>query len=447
MAKITLLGAGSAVFSLNVIRDLCLTPNLRGSTLHFMDINPERLDAVHALCARYAAEVGLEFTLLKTTDRRAALAGADIVLNTALTAGYDRLFAGWDSARRLGYRFGGSLHVMHDEAFWINFYQLRFFEAVIQDVLELCPRAWYFQIGNPVLAGVTLMTRRYPQAKIVGLCHGFYGVYHLADALGLSHAGFTYEIPGVNHFVWLNQCYHNGQDVFPMLDRWIETEAPNYWKTCGPGDPVGPKMIDLYQRYGVFPIGDTASWGGGSWGWPYHTDAATEARWQENPPVQWDAHFAKSAAKVQGIQALMTNPAARATELFPPKHSHEIIVPMIEALVCDQPRVLIGNVANTGGYVPGVPLDFAVEVPNLVSARGLQPIQTTPLPPAILAHALHDYIAPVNLELAAYAQRSRRLLHELIMMDPWTRSERQARELLDAILALPYHQELREHYQ
>lgn len=447
MPKITIIGAGSAVFSLNLIRDLCLTPGLRGSTIHFMDIDSRRLDAVHALCRRYASEVGSELTLLKTTDRREALAGADLVLNTALTAGYDRLFAGWEIARRLGYRLGGSLHVVHDEAFWVNFYQLRFFESVIQDVLELCPQAWYLQIGNPVLAGVTMMARRYPQARVVGLCHGFNGVYHLADALGLSRDGLTFEIPGVNHFVWLTRAFHNGQDIFPLLDRWIATEAPRYWKTCGPGDPVGPKAVDLYQRFGVFPIGDTGSWGGGSWGCWYHTDAETEARWQEDPHAQWDVHLHEGALKVTAIQTVSADPAARVTELFPAQHSKEIIVPMIEALLCDRQRVLISNVANTGGYVPGVPLDFAVEVPALVSARGIQPIQTTPLPPAVQAHALRDYVAPVNLELAAYAQRSRSMLLDLIMMDPWTHSERQARELLNSILALPYHQELREHYQ
>ncbi len=447
MTKITLLGAGSAVFSLNVVRDLCLTPSLNGSTIHFMDINPARLEAVHTLCARYAAERGMTLNLLATTDRREALAGADVVLNTALTAGYDRLFEGWEAARQLGYRFGGSLHVMHDEAFWINFYQLRFFEAVVADVLAICPDAWYLQIGNPVLAGLTHLTRRYPRLKVVGLCHGFYGVHHLADALGLSHEGLTFEIPGVNHFVWLNRCYHQGQDVFPMLDRWIAAEAPRFWETCGPGHPLGRKMIDLYQRYGVFPIGDTGSWGGGSWGWWYHTDAETEARWQEDPPVQWEAHFAKGRAKLAAIQSVSDDPAARVTELFPAKHSHEVIVPMIDALVNDHPRVLIGNVANTGGYVPGLPLDFAVEVPTLVSRRGIQPVQTSPLPPAVQALALSDYVAPVNLELTAYTEHSRRQLLDLLLLDPWTRSERQARALLDAILALPYHAELREHYQ
>ena len=32
-------------------------------------------------------------------------------------------------------------------------------------------------------------------------------------------------------------------------------------------------------------------------------------------------------------------------------------------------------------------------------------------------------------------------------MDPWTRSEQQARDLLEDILALPYHKEMREHYR
>ena len=64
---------------------------------------------------------------------------------------------------------GGSLHVMHDEAFWINFYQFKLFDSVIEDVLEICPNAWYLQVDNPVLAGITYVGRKYPAAKIVGL--------------------------------------------------------------------------------------------------------------------------------------------------------------------------------------------------------------------------------------------------------------------------------------
>ena len=57
---------------------------------------------------------------------------------------------------------------------------------------------------------------------MVGLCHGFAGVYRLADALGLDREKLTFEIPGVNHTVFLTHAYHDGQDVFPLhrcLDR------------------------------------------------------------------------------------------------------------------------------------------------------------------------------------------------------------------------------------
>jgi len=444
---IAIIGAGSAVFSLNLIRDICLTPNLRGSSVTFMDISPERLEGAYTLCKRYAAEVGIELELRKTTERREALRGADIVVNAALVPGHSKLREGWVVAREHGYRYGGSLRVMHDEAFWINFYQLRLFDAVMEDLLEICPAATYVQVANPVFAGITHLARRYPQARIVGLCHGFNGVYHLAEQLGLGHEGLTFEVPGVNHFVWLTKMYHNGEDVFPLLDRWIAEEAPRYWQSCGNDDGMGLKAVDLYRRFAAFPIGDTGSAGGGSWGWEYHVDDASEARWNNRPAEFWQRYFSWGERKVAEIQRIAADQSLRVTDSYPPEHSREVIVPLIESLVCDIPGVIIGNIPNSGGYVPGIPANIAVEVPLLVSKRGLQGVQTEGLPSAALTRAISDYVAPVDLELAAYTQRSRRLLLELLMLDPWTRSTAQAQALLDGILALPGHEAMAAYYQ
>jgi alpha-galactosidase len=117
MTKIALIGAGSAVFSLSLIRDLCLTPNLVGSVVSFLDIDESRLDGVYNLCRRYASEVSIQLNQEKTTDRRVALQDADFVINTALGAGHHRLREGWAIGRKHGYRIGGSLHILHDEAF------------------------------------------------------------------------------------------------------------------------------------------------------------------------------------------------------------------------------------------------------------------------------------------------------------------------------------------
>ena len=41
--KICIIGAGSAIFSLNLIKDICINPYFVGSTVSLMDINEERL--------------------------------------------------------------------------------------------------------------------------------------------------------------------------------------------------------------------------------------------------------------------------------------------------------------------------------------------------------------------------------------------------------------------
>lgn len=445
--KIAVIGAGSAVFSLSMIRDLCLTPNLSGSRIVFMDIDQSRLDAAYTLCQRYAQEVGTTLRLEKTTDRREALQGADFVINTALAAGHHRLREGWEIGRKHGYRLGGSLHIMHDEAFWVNFYQYRLFESLIQDILTYCPDAWYLKVANPVFAGVTLLGRKYPELKMVGLCHGFSGVYRLAEKIGLDREGLTFEIPGVNHFVWLTKLYHGGQDQMPRVREWAENDAPRYWETCGLSDPLGPKPVDLFKRFGVFPIGDTATPGGGAWSWWYHTDDATEKRWKEDPTGWYDGHFTWTEKIVKDIRKASEDPAVRVTEIFPPKASGEVMIPMIESIACNIPRVLISNILNAGDFVPGVPLDVAVEIPALVSAHGIQGIRTDGLPDAVMAYLLRDRVAPMETELQAYEQGSRELLLQLILMDPWTHSEEQANAFLNELLALPYHAEMREHYR
>jgi hypothetical protein len=81
--KISIIGAGSGVFSLGLVKDLCLTDNLRESEVCFMDLNPERLDIVHGLAVRYAEELGSRLRFQKTQDREVALQDANFVINTA----------------------------------------------------------------------------------------------------------------------------------------------------------------------------------------------------------------------------------------------------------------------------------------------------------------------------------------------------------------------------
>ncbi|MEM2960925.1 MAG: alpha-glucosidase/alpha-galactosidase [Candidatus Bathyarchaeia archaeon] len=446
--KISIIGAGSATFSLALIKDLCLTSNLDGSAISFMDVNVERLNAVYKLCRRYADEMGRRLNLSKTLNRRESLRDADFVINTALVIGYSGYRRGWSLGFKHGYRFGGSFHIMHDEGFWINFYQLRLFDSIIDDMLEVCPDAWYIQLANPVLAGTTYLGRKYRKLKMVGLCHGFRGIYHIADVLGLERNSVEFEIPGVNHFVWLTKFHHKSKDAYPLLDKWIEKEAPRYWERCPPSDDLGPKAIDLYKRFGIFPIGDTCTPGGGSWPWWYHTDEETERRWKEDPKSWWKWVLEPSQEdSFSKIIKVTEDQNTNVTSVFPPEKSGEIFAPLIESIACDIPRIFPVNIINSEDLVPGVPRDFEVEVPALVNRKGIEGIRTDALPKPLINYILRDRVAPVEIELEAYESGSKERLLELIMMDPWTRSEEQAKSLLDDVLAIPVHEEMRQHYR
>jgi len=445
--KISIIGAGSASFSLQMIRDICLTHNLEGSTVSFMDINPARLDAAYVLCQRYANELGVRLHLEKTLDRRESLKGADFVITTALSGGHPRMLEGWNISLRRGYNWGGSFHIMYDEPFYLNYYQFRLFEGITEDILDLCPQAWHLLVANPVLAGVTHITRKYPEANIVGLCHGFAGLYTVAKTLGLDRDKLTFEIPGVNHFVWLTHCYHDGEDFFPILDRWIEEAAPKLSDDERHAGNLSRKAVDLYKRFGALPIGDTATVTGASWPVWYHSDRATEEAWSEDPGPWWFRYNTRCGEISRESIAMAADKSATLSDSMPRKPSGEVIVPMIESIACDIPRILIGNIQNRGALVPGIPEDFEVEVPTLVSARGVQGIQTRGMPKALVAHILRDRVSPVNLELEAYNTGSRELLLQTIMMDPWGRSEDQAVGLLEEIFALPHYEALRAHYR
>src|SRR5205085_902886 len=75
----------------------------------------------------------------------------------------------------------------------------------------------------------TLMTRE-TGTKIIGLCHGHYGVDAICNLLGLDMGRVTWSAPGLNHQIWLNHFLYNGEDAYPILDEWIATQGEAYWR-------------------------------------------------------------------------------------------------------------------------------------------------------------------------------------------------------------------------
>lgn len=436
--KIAIIGAGSGEFSMGIVRDLCLTPSLWGSTVAFMDIDPQRLEAVFDVASRYIREMQVNLRFEKTLDRRQALQNADFVINSAMVGGWKRFQHTKQTSRKHGY----SQIVFYD-----NYYQYRLFLDIIRDMEAVCPQAWYIQLANPVFEGCTLVTRQ-SSIKSVGLCHGFYyGIQKIAQVLGLNAEKVEAQAYGLNHNIWLNKFYVEGVNAYPLLDEWVSQQAGQYWASaeCPPSDDLGPKAVDLYRRLGRFPIGDTVTPGGDSYHRWYHYNRATEEKWKEDPDGWYEQHFQEVARSVQTFTDLYQHPEKSAVSVYPPTRTIEKTIDLIDAIANDRPTIMQVNIPNRG-CIPGIPDDVVVELPALVSAAGIQGLHLDPLP-APIRFQLQERILLMERDLHAFLSRSRQMLLEYVLSYPQTNTLEQAQALLEDVLNDPFNREMAEYYQ
>ena len=444
--KISVIGAGSAQFSLGLVKDICLTPSLAGSLIHFMDIDADRLDMIHKMAVRYANELGTELRFESTTDRRTSLQDADFVINTASANSHHHQRAVRELTTKFGYYYGGVKLG--------DFLNLRLMLEVARDIETICPNAWLIQSGNPVYEGCTLMTRE-TGIKVCGLCHGHYGVYRIAEILGLDLTNLkdvNWQAPGLNHNIWLTHFFYKGQNAYPLLDNWIKTQGETYWATHVAQTTHDIQMargtINQYQMYGLMPIGDTPRRGG----WWYHTDIETKKYWFGEPWGGPDTELARPyfvenlEKRIAEMTRLANDPKASLIEAFGSTPTREQQVPIIDGLVNDNEGYFQVNVPNRGALA-GVPDNVVVEVPAIVNKKGIQPLRVEPLPDKILYEQILPEWLDMERELLAFKGGDRAMLLWNTLDSHQTHSYDQAVAVLEELLAMPGHAEAAEHYR
>ena len=88
MIKLTIIGAGSAVFTKNIVSDLLSVEAFKKMEISLQDIDPVRLKASHELLNVIADKLNATPTITSHTDRRESLQGSDFVQTTIQVGGY-----------------------------------------------------------------------------------------------------------------------------------------------------------------------------------------------------------------------------------------------------------------------------------------------------------------------------------------------------------------------
>jgi alpha-galactosidase len=414
VTTIVFLGAGSVVFTRELLTDILGFPELAGARIVLHDIDPERLATATSLAGRVADAYHVRPSIVATTDRRAALAGADFVINTIQVGRYAATRADFDVPARFGLRqtIGDTIGIGG------IFRGLRTFPVlagIAADMAELCPDAWLLNYTNPMAMNVTYLARVAPGCKVLGLCHSVYWtVRGLCDLVGVPFAEVTYDSAGVNHQAWILRWERGGADLYPLLDAAIAAD-PELRRRV---------RVDLYRRLGYYPT-ETSEHSAEYVPWYLRHDAEI-ARLR----IPVGDYLRVSEDNLAAYEAARTDDGPidvrRATTEYAPQVIHSMVV--------GTPRRIVANVPNHG-LIGNLPESFAVEVPTLVDATGAHPQPAGNLPPQ-LAAVNRPYVSVGELTVAAALTGDPTLIRQAAMVDPNTAAALTLDEIWELCAAL-----------
>ena len=366
-AKIAFVGAGSVEFTGMLIADILGYPELRDvDDLPSTTSTPSGSRPRRASPARPPSSSAPRPRSSPHLERRAALDGADYVINMIQVGGHAATVIDHEIPARYGLRqtIGDTLGV---GGVFRALRTIPVMQAIAADMAELCPDAWLLNYTNPMamLCWATYMGT--PPARIVGLCHSVQNTTRqLAELVDVPFDEVTFLGAGVNHQAFILRFERDGEDLYPRLDEAIERDP----------ELLRRVRMQMYRRLGYFPT-ESSEHSAEYLPWLMRDDEAIE-RYR-----LWVGRVRRAQrGEPRRVRAHPRAPGRREPLQIEP--SDEYAPQIIHSIETGAPRVIYGNVRNTG-LIENLPADACVEVPCLVDGSGVRPTWIGELPPQLAA--------------------------------------------------------------
>ncbi|HYE04388.1 MAG TPA: hypothetical protein VEL07_02600 [Planctomycetota bacterium] len=431
--KVVLIGAGSAMFLRGLVADL-LRCGWSDAELALVDTDPEALATAEGLTRKMSAAKGSRIRVSASTDRRGVLAGATVVICTIGVGGR----RAWELDVQIPRRHGIHQPVGDSVGAGGTSRALRMIPAMVaiaEDVLELAPRALFFNYGNP-MAPVCRAVRKATGADMIGLCHGVNHVAdHLARILDTTAQRLDYAACGMNHLTWFTEVRVDGVDAMPRLRRHARAliAARDGGRVAPVVDGDDYASWSLFDLFGAFPavldrhicefFPQLFSREGAYYGRTVGADAMSFER-----TIRWgDEAYAAMRAEVASDRPLPDDYFDRIGG------EHEQVLEIIASIRRDDGRIYSANLPNRG-QIPNLPADAVVEAPARARAGGLQPIAQKPLASGVQG-TLATRFAWVETTVEAALEGSRDKVVQALIIDGSAPSIETARALADELIA------------
>lgn len=453
MPKITFIGAGSAVFTKNLVADILAHPSLADSAIILQDIAEERLDTARRLAESVNQTMGTGARIEATTDRRKALEGADFVICTIGVGGSEAARIDLEVPLGFGLRqtVGDTLGV---GGIFRSIRSIPVLLEICRDMEALCPDALLMNYTNPMAMHVLAVSRVSP-IRVIGLCHGvvntartmrmLVALKDLPEAEAAAHferpwnspertaewmrwwelgddPALSYTCAGINHMAAFLRFESGGVDLYPELKALIDHPVLNRFE---------PVRFELMRWLGYFM---TETSGHSAEYVPYFLK-------DESEMTRCHVRVASYLGELDRLEGMMAELrkgmlAGEPQVAMPYRLSVEYASRILHAIVADEPFVFNGNVHNRGGaLITNLPGDSCVEVPCVADRRGISPTYVGDLPPQVAA-LIRTNINVQDLTVRGILENNRDYFYQAAMMDPNTSSTLplpKIRELMDAM--------------
>jgi alpha-galactosidase len=413
MTKIAVIGAGGYEFPLQLMNDFLSFPSTQDAHYALMDIDPGSLARTERLARRLVDAHDLPAKIDPTTDRATALNGADFVVVCFQVGGRDAYAVDMEVPRKYGLdqTVGDTLG---PGGVFRGLRSMRALDEITRDMLRYCPDALLLNYANPMAINCWFAAGQ--GIRTTGLCHS---VQHTADELasimGLEDGTWSFRAAGINHQAWMLDFRHHGRDVMAEL----RTAVNEYHR----GERTPVRELDEWYAGGRESV-RTAIMNLTGW---FQTESSHHAseyypHFRRDPrqveqllPQRWDYLDITRGNNEAQLDQMATEFAEGTLAV-----SEEYAARIVDSVLTNTPRVIYGNVPNTG-LITNLPDGCCVEVPCLVDQNGVQPTFVGDLPAAGAGIDLAS-VGYQQCVVEAYRQGSKDLVYTAVSLDRLTSS-------------------------
>ncbi|MCL6613949.1 MAG: alpha-glucosidase/alpha-galactosidase, partial [Firmicutes bacterium] len=376
--------------------------------ISLMDIDAGRLERITKIARMMVEQKGLAAEIEPTMERRKALEMADYVIAMFQIGGLEV----YRLDQEIPARYGLDQAVGDTLGPGGVFRALRTIPVLLEicrEMEELCPRALLLNYVNPMAMNIWAIHRKSGIAH-VGLCHSVQGTAaDIARYIGAPLDEVSYKCAGINHMAWFLEYKWKGRDAYPLLKE--KYHDPHVYRQ----DAV---KFEVLKHFGYF---------------------VTESSYHMSEYLPYFRKRKDWLAKIKEIDSWLKNDEGnyyihcinrekeesekierqiRGEEGLELVKSHEYGAYIIHSIETGTPRVIYGNVKNTG-LITNLPAGCVVEVPVLVDENGLSPCYVGDLPMQ-LAALNRTNINVQELAVEAALTGNRDAVYQAVMMDPLT---------------------------